>query len=76
MNACIVMLVSTVCELLKKEQGPASSGKVYTAGSLDRQAGTVNPQMLFICPARSHDWFHSDWPRLNVKREESFGVNL
>lgn len=68
--------VSTLCELLKIVQAPASSGKVYTAGAVGRRAGIVNPQMLFICPARSHDWVHSGWPRLNVQCEKSSGVNL
>lgn len=68
--------VSTLCELLKIVQAPASSGEVYTAGTLDRQAGIVNPQMMFICPVRSHDWVRSGWPRLNVDVQTSFGVNL
>lgn len=70
MNACIVMLCfQCVCELLKIVQAPASSGEVYTADALDRHAGVVNPQMLFICPARSRDWIHSGWPCLNVQRQ-------
>lgn len=68
--------VSTLCELLKIVQAPTSSGKVYTACAVDRQAGPVNPQMLFICPVRSRDWVRSGWPRLNVQCEKSFRVNL
>lgn len=68
--------VSTVCELLKIVQAPASSGRVYTAGTLDGLVGIVNPQMLFICPVRSDDWVRSVWPRLNVQCEKSSGGNL
>lgn len=67
--------VSTVCELLKIAQVPVSPGKVYTAGPLDREAGTVNPQVLFISTVRSHDGFHSSCPCQNVQSEKSCRVN-
>lgn len=63
--------VSTVCELLKI----VHLVKFPLQAHLDRKAGTVNPQMLFICPVGSCDWVHSGWPRLNAQREKSFGVN-
>lgn len=61
--------VSTVCELLKI----VHLVKFALQAHLDRKAGIVNPQMLFICPVGSRDWVHSGWPRLNAQREKGWG---